>query len=414
MTAVDLASGVQTASITAGAATIATSVNQTASSVGAAKVTLESSTGADLSVTGKADLLEALGLTTATGRRQCHRERQPDHERELARCDIADGSTLNVDGHVITFKNAPTPGSTGAPSVPSGYGASGAVVTDGNGNSTVYLQAGTVNDVLKAIDLATGVQTATVNANGTATLATATGQTNSSVNASGQLKISTGVNADLSITGTGNALNVLGFAGNTGTATAFTAARTSGVGGITGKTLTFSSFNAGTAVNVTFGDGTNGTVKTLDQLNAALQANNLTATHRRQRLADDLDHQRLRVLDARVGAGGRFDRRHAHHVADLLDRFRPRPGHGCADRPRQPGQPVQQHPAADQHDLAGRSFNGVNLLNGDQLKLVFDETGKSSLNITGVTFNSSGSWPRRVDRGVDFIDNAATNKVLPT
>ncbi|WP_459595008.1 DUF1522 domain-containing protein, partial [Bradyrhizobium diazoefficiens] len=132
--------------------------------------------------------------------------------------------------------------------------------------------------VLKAIDLATGVQTATINANGTATLATATGQTNSSINASGQLKLSTGVNADLSVTGTGNALNVLGLAGNTGTSTAFTAARTSGVGGITGKTLTFASFNGGTAVNVTFGDGTNGTVKTLDQLNTKLQANNLTAT----------------------------------------------------------------------------------------------------------------------------------------
>ena len=42
--------------------------------------------------------------------------------------------------------------------------------------------------------------------------------------------------------------------------------------------MTFTSFNGGTAVNVTFGDGTNGTVKTLDQLNAALLANNLTAT----------------------------------------------------------------------------------------------------------------------------------------
>jgi len=42
--------------------------------------------------------------------------------------------------------------------------------------------------------------------------------------------------------------------------------------------LTFSSFNGGTAVNVTFGDGTGGTVKTLDQLNAALQADNLQAT----------------------------------------------------------------------------------------------------------------------------------------
>ena len=42
--------------------------------------------------------------------------------------------------------------------------------------------------------------------------------------------------------------------------------------------MTFTSFNSGTAVNVTFGDGTNGTVKTLDQLNTQLQANNLSAT----------------------------------------------------------------------------------------------------------------------------------------
>ena len=43
-----------------------------------------------------------------------------------------------------------------------------------------------------------------------------------SINTSGQLKISTGVNADLSITGTGNALSVFGLAGNTGTASALT------------------------------------------------------------------------------------------------------------------------------------------------------------------------------------------------
>ena len=32
------------------------------------------------------------------------------------------------------------------------------------------------------------------------------------------------------------------------------------------------------------------------------------------------------------------------------------------------------------------SFNGVNLLGGDQLKLMFNETGKSTLSITGVNF----------------------------
>ena len=47
---------------------------------------------------------------------------------------------------------------------------------------------------------------------------------------------------------------------------------------VDGKTLTFTPFNGGTPVSVTFGDGAGGTVKTLDQLNAALQPNNLQAT----------------------------------------------------------------------------------------------------------------------------------------
>src|SRR5262249_7088238 len=93
----------------------------------------------------------------------------------------------------------------------------------------------------------------------------------------GALRIQTGTASDLQITGTGNALAALGLTGNAGTGTSFTAARTGGSGSIAGKTLTFTSFNGGTAVNVTFGDGTNGTVKTLDQLNAALQANNMSA-----------------------------------------------------------------------------------------------------------------------------------------
>ena len=44
--------------------------------------------------------------------------------------------------------------------------------------------------------------------------------------------------------------------------------------------------------------------------------------------------------------------------------------------------------------LAGdASYNGVNLLNGDNLKVLFNETGTSSLTIAGVNFNSKGSWP---------------------
>ena len=58
------------------------------------------------------------------------------------------------------------------------------------------------------------------------------------------------------------------------------------------------------------------------------------------------------------------------------------------------------------------SFNGVNLLGGDQLKLTFNETGKSTLSITGVTFNAAGLGLANLTSGTDFIDNAATNKVV--
>ncbi|MCK1710883.1 flagellin [Bradyrhizobium sp. 143] len=58
------------------------------------------------------------------------------------------------------------------------------------------------------------------------------------------------------------------------------------------------------------------------------------------------------------------------------------------------------------------SFNGINLLNGDSLKLVFDETGKSASTITGVTFNPAGLGLGSLTAGTDFIDNAATNTVL--
>jgi flagellin-like hook-associated protein FlgL len=58
------------------------------------------------------------------------------------------------------------------------------------------------------------------------------------------------------------------------------------------------------------------------------------------------------------------------------------------------------------------SFNGINLLNGDSLKLVFNETGKSSTTISGVTFNPAGLGLAALTSGTDFIDNAATNAVL--
>ncbi|CUT14712.1 Flagellar hookassociated protein FliD [Bradyrhizobium sp.] len=206
---------------TAGGTTAATGSTTLGATIGSFASTGATAGDGTTALTGTITLIATNG-TTATG---LSGNAQP-----------ADGDTLTVNGKTITFRSGSAPAST---AVASGSGVSGNLVTDGSGNTTVYLgTAGTpaanVNDLLTAIDLASGVKTVSITA-GAATFATSVGQTAST---------------------------------------------------------------------------------------------------------------------------------------------------------------------------------GVNLLNGDQLKLVFDETGKSNLSITGVTYNSKGLGLAALTSGVDFIDNSATNKVL--
>jgi flagellin len=58
------------------------------------------------------------------------------------------------------------------------------------------------------------------------------------------------------------------------------------------------------------------------------------------------------------------------------------------------------------------SFNGINLLNGDDLKLTFNETGKSTLTIKGVTFNAAGLGLASLVGGTDFLDNASAKATM--
>jgi flagellin len=408
LSAVDLASGVAKTVNTAGAAVI-TSLTPSAINAGTGVLTLNSSTGADLSIIGKADLLNELGLTTSSGSGNVTVGKARTTSALTTANLIQDGSTLNVNGHTITFSNAHVP----LPAqVPTGSGILNAVQTDGSGNSIVYLQTATVTDTLNAIDLASGVQTAT-NAAGVATLSPATGVTPSSVNTIGTLKLSTGTAADLSISGgTGNALAVLGLNGPTGNSSSFNAARAAGVGGINGKTLTFSSFNGGAAVNVTFGDGTGGTVKTLDQLNAALQANNLQATvDATGKLLITVNNDFASSTLGSVAAGGAL----GGTITGAL----------AWSTPSTPvedvsAQTVRANLLSQYNNILAQitttaqdaSFNGVNLLGGDTLKLTFNETGKSTLSITGVNFDAPGLGLANLTSGVDFIDNAATNKAI--
>jgi len=58
------------------------------------------------------------------------------------------------------------------------------------------------------------------------------------------------------------------------------------------------------------------------------------------------------------------------------------------------------------------SFNGINLLNGYDLKLTFNETGKSTLTIKGVTFDATGLGLASLVSGTDFLDNASANAIM--
>jgi flagellin-like hook-associated protein FlgL len=58
------------------------------------------------------------------------------------------------------------------------------------------------------------------------------------------------------------------------------------------------------------------------------------------------------------------------------------------------------------------SFNGINLLNNDNLKLTFNESGKSTLNISGVTFNATGLGLASLVGGTDFLDSSSANATI--
>ncbi len=135
---------------------------------------------------------------------------------------------MTVDGHTITFKTGATPAAAaGTSGVVIGHTTS---LTDGNGNSTIDLNSGaaSITDLLTAVDIATGVQTASITA-GVATLTTTTGDTASTVTG-GALHISTGPASDLSISSSNTSLLAsLGIGSGTAT-TSFARTSASGSG----------------------------------------------------------------------------------------------------------------------------------------------------------------------------------------
>ena len=176
-----------------------------------------------------------------------------------------------------------------------------------------------------------------------------------------------------------------------------------GVGIKSGETLTFAASGSLPAVVVTFG-----ATETLDQLNTALAAGHLTAsldsTNKLVFTASNNDDASSTIGAVTVGgtAGSATFGAVAAPVADAVSQAT------RASLVSQYNQILTQITTTAQD----ASFNGVNLLNSDTLKLVFDETGKSTSTINGVTFNPAGLGLKSLVAGTDFLDNTSTNTVL--
>ncbi|MDA9493529.1 DUF1522 domain-containing protein, partial [Bradyrhizobium sp. CCBAU 11361] len=105
----------------AGGTTAASGTTTLGATIGSFASTGATAGDGTTALTGAITLIATNG-TTATGL--------------LGNAQPADGDTLTVNGKTITFRSGAAPAST---AVPTGSGVSGNLVTDGNGNTTVYL-----------------------------------------------------------------------------------------------------------------------------------------------------------------------------------------------------------------------------------------------------------------------------------
>ncbi|MDO8980179.1 MAG: flagellin, partial [Afipia sp.] len=195
--------------------------------------------------------------------------------------------------------------------------------------------------------------------------------------------------------------------GSTGVAVA-TNTGAAATGGLAGQTLTIAAASGGTPTNITFGTAL-GEVSDINELNAALLPNNLQAS------IDTTGAITITTANdaasSTIGAIGGTAANPGNLFAGLTATIPVVDSNSQATRANlvsQYNNIIQQIKTTSQD----ASFNGVNLLNGDQLKLIFNETGKSTLNITGINLDPAGLGLGNLTQGTDFVDNVATNKVL--
>jgi len=206
----------------------------------------------------------------------------------------------------------------------------------------------------------------------------------------------------------------------TGTGTGATVASNLNAGKLGGSVLTFKTSSGTLAVTIgsTFASASgSATVNTLDQLNSVLASNGVALTASLSSTADTLTFTSTNDAasqtisstgTAPTGAGVDITATTATVGTVNAAVADPTSQTTRANLVSQYNTVIQQITTTAQDS----SFNGVNLLNGDNLKLTFNETGKSSLNIAGVTFSATGLGLSTLAVGTDFLDSTSANSIL--
>ena len=340
------------------------------SSTSAGSIDLTTSTTADISFTGSsAATLAKLGLTGPINRSTTGGPAAITGATVLSgtattssdalTTAFAVGDTITVNGQNITFQ------------------ASGA-----SGNNQINI-TDNVTQLLSKIDALSG----------SAPLSSVT---------AGAISLHTGTASDLSISSSNAAaLAALGLGAGV------SQARGTGASPLDGLTLSIGATGGGTTTNLTFGTSV-GQVQTLNDLNASLAANNLQATLAQDgtltiTTSNDAASATIGTIGGSAAASGQlFFGKTAS--APVVDASATTTRNNLVD---------QYNNILNQITTTAQdaSFNGVNLLTGDTLKLTFNETGKSTLSISGVNFNAAGLGLATLNTG-DFKDNNSVNKVV--
>jgi flagellin len=221
-----------------------------------------------------------------------------------------------------------------------------------------------------------------------AAINTASGGT-SSISATGAITLNPGANG-LTLSGTALAKVGLTAVGDS----------------LVGQTLTIAATGGGTATNLTFGVGS-GQISTLNGLNTALAANNLQATI-------DASTGKINIVTSNDAASSTIGTVTGAAFTGAGSVAATAPVADATSQAARSSLVSQYNNVLAQINTTAQdaSFNGINLLNGDTLKLTFNETGKSTLTISGVTFNDAGLGLSSLTAGTDFLDNSSANKAL--